>query len=215
MRSAADNGHRGPWQLPKPRDENDEKADWSQDEDLIPDHWDYADILWAGMEAENVDKAFRRLSYREQTLLEQRNAICMRCGRVSDMSTRASFETLAALFEGSRASGAERAYKRAVENLILELVRVGQLHCVRLKQTSVQREGKKITAAVYAYQVDNGGEWGEIHFDLEKKTAWVEIFAENDPCDTWEITDAAIQAVLSNSKENLPRKLLLPVKKFG
>ncbi len=90
------------------------------------------------MEAENVDKAFRRLSYREQSLLEQRNAICMRCGRVSDTSTRASFETLAALFEGSRASGAERAYKRAIENLVPELVRLGQLHCVRLKQISTQ-----------------------------------------------------------------------------
>ncbi|MBR4334651.1 MAG: hypothetical protein IKP72_18415 [Clostridia bacterium] len=203
------------WQLKKSRDENDEKENWGQDEDLIPDHWDFADILWGGMEAETVDKAFRRLSYREQTLLEQRNAICMRCGRVSDMSTRASFETLAALFEGSRASGAERAYKRAVENLTLELVKLGQLHCIRLKQISTQREGKRITAAVYAYQVDNDGAWGEIQFDLEKGMAWVGTFAENDPCDTWEITDAAIQAVLSNSRENLPRKLLSPVKKFG
>ena len=200
------------WQLPKRQDENDEKEDWGQDEDLIPDHWDYADILWAGMEAENVDKAFRRLSYREQTLLEQRNAICMTCGRVSAMSTRASFETLAALFEGSRASGAERAYKRAVENLMLELVRLGQLHCVRLKQISVQREGKKITAAVYAYQVDNGGAWGEIHFDLEKKTAWVETFAENDPCDTWEITDVAIQVILSCEAEKIPKSILIPCK---
>ncbi|MBR3019781.1 MAG: hypothetical protein IKH57_22340 [Clostridia bacterium] len=200
------------WQLPKRQDENDEKEDWGQDEDLIPDHWDYADILWAGMEAENVDKAFRRLSYREQTLLEQRNAICMTCGRVSDMSIRASFETLAALFEGSRASGAERAYKRAVENLMLELVRLGQLHCVRLKQISVQREGKKITAAVYAYQVDNGGAWGEIHFDLEKKTAWVETFAENDPCDTWEITDVAIQVILSCEAEKIPKSILIPCK---
>ncbi len=159
-----------------------------------------------------MDKAFRRLSYREQTLLEQRNAICMRCGRVSDMSTRASFETLAALFEGSRASGAERAYKRAVENLMLELVRLGQLHCVRFKQLSAQREGKKITAVAYAYQVDNGGEWGEIHFDLEKKTAWVETFAENDPCDTWEITDAAIQAILSCEAGKIPKNILIPCK---
>ena len=200
------------WQLPKSRDENDEKEDWVQDEDLIPDHWDYADILWAGMEAENVDKAFRRLSYREQTLLEQRNAICMTCGRVSDMSTRASFETLAALFEGSRASGAERAYKRAVENLMLELVRLGQLHCVHLKQISVQREDKKITAAAYAYQVDNDGAWGEIQFDLEKGTAWVETFAENDPCDTWEITDAAIQVILSCEAEKIPKNMLIPCK---
>ena len=199
------------WQQQISRDENDEKADRGQDEDLIPDHWDYADVLWAGIEAENVDKAFRRLSYREQTLLEQRNAICMRCGRVSDMSTRASFETLAALFEGSRASGAERAYKRAVENLVLELVRLSQLHCVRLKQISVQREGKKITAAVYAYQVDNGGAWGEIQFDLEKGTAWVETFAENDPCNTWGVTDISIQTILSYRMKKYPRLILFPI----
>ena len=122
---------------------NEEGECQEQNDELIPDHWDYAGILWAGMEAEKVDKAFDRLSYRDQTLLEQRNAICMRCGRVSDMKTQVSFEKLAELFEGSGASGAERAYKRAVENLILELVKLGQLHCVRLKQTSAQREGKK------------------------------------------------------------------------
>ncbi len=122
---------------------NDEKEDWGQDEDLIPNHWDYAYILWAGMEAENVGKAFRRLSYREQTLLEQRNTICMTFGRVSDMSTWASFETLAALFEGSRASSAERAYKRALEKLVLELVRLGQLHSVRFNRFSTHREGNK------------------------------------------------------------------------
>ena len=199
------------WQQQISRDENDEKADRGQDEDLIPDHWDYADVLWAGIEAENVDKAFRRLSYREQTLLEQRNAICMRCGRVSDMSTRASFETLAALFEGSRASGAERAYKRAVENLLLELVRLGQLHCVRLKRISIQREGKKITATAYAYQVDNNGKWGEIQFDLEKGMAWVENFAENDPCNTWGVTDISIQTLLSYRMKKYPRLILFPI----
>ena len=190
---------------------NEEGECREQDDELIPDHWDYVSILWTGMEAEAVDKAFDKLSYRDQTLLEQRNAICMRCGRVSDMKTQVSFEKLAELFEGSGASGAERAYKRAVENLMLELVKLGQLHCVRLKQTSIRREGKKITAAVYAYQVDNGGEWGEIQFDLKEKTAWVETFAENDPCDTWEIADAAIHAVLANNMEKLPKSMLLPI----
>jgi hypothetical protein len=188
---------------------NDEGESKEQEDGLIPDHWDYADILWAGMEAEAVDKAFNSLSYRDQTLLEQRNAICMRCGRVSDMKMQMSFEKLAELFEGSGASGAERAYKRAVENLTLELVKQGLLHCVRLKQISAQREGKKITAAVYAYQVDNGGEWGEIRFDLKEKTAWVESFAENDLCDTWEITDAAIQAVMELHSEKLPKWKLI------
>ena len=190
---------------------NEEGECQEQADELIPDHWDYVGILWAGMEAEKVDKAFDKLSYRYQTLLEKRNAICMRCGRVSDMKTQASFEKLAELFEGSGASGAEHAYKRAVENLILELVKLGQLHCVRLKQTSIQREGKKITAAVYAYQVDNGGEWGEIQFDFGKGTAWVETFAENDPWDAWEITDAAIRVVLANNIEKPSKSMLLPI----
>ena len=135
----------------------------------------------------------------------------MNCGRVSDMRKQTSFETLAALFEGSGASGAERAYKRAVENLTLELVKLGQLHCVRLKQISVQHEDKKITAAAYAYQVDNSGKWGEIQFDLGKGTAWVEIFAENDPGDTWEITGTVIDAVLAHNVEKLPKQALIPI----
>ena len=98
------------------------------------------------------------------------------------------------------------------KNLMLELVKLGQLHCVRLKQISVQREGKKITATAYAYQVDNGGAWGEIQFDLEKSTAWVETFAENDPCDTWEITDSAIQAVLGREGEKLPKNKMIPMR---
>lgn len=189
---------------------NDEGEGWEQADELIPDHWDYVDILWAGIEANMVDKAFNNLSYRDQMLLEKRNAICMRCGRVSDIKTQVSFQKLAEDFEGTGAPGAEKAYKRAVENLLLELVKLGQLHCVRLKQISVQREGKKINAAVYAYQVDNGGTWGEIQFDLEKGTAWLETFAENDPCDTWEITDAAIQEILSCKMERIPKSLMIP-----
>jgi len=187
---------------------NDEGEGWEQADELIPDHWDYVDILWAGMKAD----MFNKLSYQDQRLLEKRNAICMRCGRVSDMKTQVSFQQLAEDFEGTGAPGAEKAYKRAVENLMLELVKLGQLHCVRLKQISIQREGKKITAAAYAYQVDNGGAWGEIQFDLEKGAAWVETFAENDPCDTWEITDAAIQAILSYKEEKLPKKILIPAR---
>lgn len=190
----------------------DDGEEWEQEDELIPDHWDHAGILWAGMEADAVDKAFGKLSYRDQVLLEKRNAICIACGRVSDMKTQVSFETLAEEFEGTGASGAEKAYKRAVENLMLKLVKLGQLHCVRLKQISIRREGKKITAAVYAYQVDNGGAWGEIQFDLENETAWVEAFAENDPCDTWEITDAAIQAILSWKAGKIPKNLLIPCK---
>lgn len=194
-----------------PAEINDEGEGWEQEDELYPDSWDYDDILWSGMAAEKMDKAFHMLSYQEQTLLEQRNAVCMTCGRVSNMKKRASFEALAALFEYSSTIGAEQAYKRAVENLLLKLVKLGQLHCVRLKRISVQRKNKKIAAATYAYQVDNCGGWGEIHINLEEGTAWVETFAENDPCDTWDITDAAIQAVLACTGEKMPKKMLVPV----
>ena len=190
---------------------NEDGDEWEQDDELIADHWDYASILCSGMDAAKFDQAFRKLTYREQTMLEERNAVCMNCGRVSLLNTRASFEDLAAMFEGSTASGAERAYNRAVEHLLFELVKAGQLHCVEIRQKSVHREDKTITAAVYEYLVDNDGEWGEIQFDLVEKTAWVEEFAEKDLCDTWEITDYAINAVLEYDGENPPKKALIPI----
>ena len=44
------------------------------------------------------------------------------------------FEELAIMFEGSTASGAERAYRKAVDKLTELLVAEGALHAVRLKQ---------------------------------------------------------------------------------
>ena len=64
-------------------------------------------------------------------------------------------------------------------------------------------DGPKIYCTVV-----NGGELGEIRFDLKEKTAWVEKFAENDPCDTWEVTDAAIRVILANNIEKLPKSML-------
>ena len=46
---------------------------------------------------------------------------------------------------------------------------------------------------------------------MNEKTAWVETFAENDPCDTWEITDTAISVVLANNIEKPPKSILLPI----
>ena len=45
-----------------------------------------------------------------------------------------TFEELAVMFEGSTASGAERAYRKAVDKLTELLVAEGALHAVRLKQ---------------------------------------------------------------------------------
>lgn len=128
-------------------------------EDVTRDYsWNYADILWDGIQAEKVRKAFEKLNYREQTLLEKRLAICMTCGRVGSWKNRPTFEELAVMFEGSSASGAERAYRKAAEHLTLLLVENGGIHAVRLKQKSKTKRKKKIATAVYEYQADCDGE---------------------------------------------------------
>ena len=158
----------------------DEDSEETGEDVSRDDHWDYAEILWNGIKAEAIQKAFDTLDYREQTLLEKRNAICMHCGRVSPMSSRSSFEELATLFEGSGTSGAERAYRKALDKLTTILVEEGILHAVRLKRKNITRKKKEIATAIYLYQVDFDGEWGEIYFDFVNQVAEIQQLAEWD-----------------------------------
>ncbi len=95
----------------------------------------------------------------------------MTCGRVSPLYAQSTFEDLAVDFEGTTASGAERFYRRTLDKLRLKLLESGLVHTVTLKQTA---------AAVYLYQVDNDGEWGEIRFDFATGTAEIVRLAEWD-----------------------------------
>ena len=52
------------------------------------------------------------------------------------------------MFEGSTASGAERAYRRAVDKLTEFLVAEGAIHAVRLKQKSKTKRKKKIAVLI-------------------------------------------------------------------
>lgn len=158
----------------------DEDSEETGEDVSRDDYWDYAEILWNGIKAEAIQKAFDALDYREQTLLEKRNAICMRCGRVSPMSSRSSFEELATLFEGSGTSGAERAYRKALDKLTTIWVEEGILHAVRLKRKNITRKKKEIATAIYLYQVDYDGEWGEIYFDFVNRTTEIRKLAEWD-----------------------------------
>ena len=45
-----------------------------------------------------------------------------------------------------------------------------------LKQTECRKRNKKIAAAVYLYQADNDGEWGEIRFNFENGTAEIDVY---------------------------------------
>lgn len=181
----------------------DEDGEETGEDVTKDDSWDYAAILWNGAQAEAVQAAFEKLTYREQRLLEERNAICMTCGRVSPISERKTFEELAVMFEGSTASGAERAYRKAVEKLTVLLVEAGALHAVRLKRKSVKRAKKKIAAAVYEYQADCDGEWGEIQFDFESGTAEIVRLAEWDTMVSKMFARKAISYVLDSGVDKL------------
>ena len=184
----------------------DEDGEETGEDVALDDSWNYAEILWNGIQAEKVHQAFKKLNFREQTMLEKRLAICMTCGRVGSWKNRPTFEELAVMFEGSTASGAERAYRKALEKLTELLVAEGALHVVRLKQKSLTHHKKKITVTVYQYQADCDGEWGEIQIDFEKRTAQVFQLAEWDTVKTKCFANRAISYLLSCEDERIPKE---------
>ena len=184
----------------------DEDGEETDEDVALDDTWNYADILWNGIQAEKVQRAFEKLNYREQTLLEKRLAICMTCGRVGSWKGRPTFEELAVMFEGSTASGAERAYRRAVDKLTELLVAEGAIHAVRLKQKSKTKRKKKIAAAIYEYQADCDGEWGEISLDFENGTAEIIRLADWDTMKTNRFANKVISYLLSCENEKLPKE---------
>lgn len=125
------------------RTEQDEDGEETGKDVTRDDSWNYAEILWNGIQAKAVTAAFEQLSYKEQWYLEKRNAICLTCGRVSPLSTQSTFEDLAVDFEGTTASGAERFYRRTLDKLRLKLLESGVIHTVTLKQTERRKKNKK------------------------------------------------------------------------
>ena len=175
------------------------------------DSWNYAEILWNGIQAKAVTAAFEQLSYKEQWYLEKRNAICMTCGRVSPLSTQSTFEDLAVDFEGTTASGVERFYRRTLDKLRLKLPESGVIHTVTLKQTDMRKRNKKIAAAVYLYQAeDNDGEWGEIRFDFENDTAEIVRLADWDTVKSNIFANTAIRFVQRLPEARLLKSVVVP-----
>lgn len=187
----------------------DEDGEEIGEDVALDDTWNYADILWNGIQADKVQRAFDKLNYREQTLLEKRLAICMTCGRVGSWKNRPTFEELAVMFEGSTASGAERAYRKAEDKLTKLLVAEGAIHAVWLKQKSKTKRKKKIAAAIYEYQADCDGEWGEITFDFENGTTEIIRLADWDTTISNIYANRAIRYLLDCENEKLPKEKLI------
>lgn len=80
---------------------------------------------------------------------------------------------------------------------------------IRLKRKSQTKRKKKIAAAVYLYQVDNDGEWGEISFDFENGTAEIIRLADWDTIKTNRFANKAVAYLLNCENEKLPKDTMV------
>ena len=66
---------------------------------------------------------------------------------------------------------------------------------------------QKIAAAVYLYQADNDGEWGEIRFDFAAGTAEIVRLAERDTIKSNVFARTAIRYIQSLPEAKLPSEV--------
>ena len=185
--------------------------DEEEERDILPElageeEDDMLEIFWNGIHANAVRKAFDRLTSDEKEYLQRRNALCMECGCARNIKYGESFDDLGAHFELTTANGAEKAYRKAVDHLARLLVEDNAIGAVTIKKEQVTRRKKKIAAAVYEYQADYDGEWGEIEIDFEKGTGTTSYIAELDTTRTHRYAAKAIEEILSCDLSDLPKQ---------
>lgn len=73
----------------------------------------------------------------------------------------------------------------------------------------MKRIKKKIAAAVYEYQSDCDGEWGEIQFDFENGTAEIVWLTEWDTMVSKVLAEQVMKHIRACDTGNLPKKSLL------
>lgn len=139
----------------------------------------------------------------DKDLIESRIGCCMECGSKKPIVT---FEELAMTYEFTSPSAAKMAYDRALEKLTAYLQKKGAIRVLTFRRTQETVENKKIATAVYEYQADNDGDWGELYFDFRNGTAEIRRLADWDTTKSHIYAKAAIDHLLSCSKEDLPGK---------
>lgn len=97
-----------------------------------------------------------------------------------------------------------------MDKLRLKLLESGLVHTVTLKQTEFRKNNKKIAAAVYLYQADNDGEWGELRFDFESGAAEIVKLADWDTIKSNVFAKTAIRYVQSSPEVRMLRFVVVP-----
>lgn len=186
------------------RDEDDEAII----EDVIPDAMgDLCYELSKQWLAQAVRDSFSKLSWRDQTMIKARNAICWNCGGMMSMKERYSYKDISVqLMNGSSDGGAEKAYNAALARFTAQLIEDHVIRLVDMKLGKVTRRKKKIAAATYRYQADCDGEWGEIQFDFEKRNAEILNLADWDTSKSHLYARKVIDCIMRTGGNDLPKE---------
>ena len=157
--------------------------------------------------AQAVQDSFSKLSWRDRTMIQVRNAICWNCGGIQSMDERYSYKDISVqLMSGSTDGGAEKAYNAALARFTAQLAADRVIRVVDMKLEKVTRRKKKIAAAIYRYQADCDSEWGEIQFDFEKRNAKIIQLADWDTSRTKLYAKKVIDHIWRMSGNDLPKK---------
>ena len=177
-------------------------------EEVIPDAmgdlWYEISKQWL---AKAVQDSLSKLSWRDQTMIKARNAICWNCGGMQPMAERYSYKDISVqLMNGSSDGGAEKAYNAALARFTAQLIEDHVIRVVDMKQEKVTSRKKKIAAATYRYQADCDGEWGEIQFDFQKREAEILQLADWDTSKSHLYARKAIDCIMRTGRNDLPKE---------
>ena len=150
----------------------------------------------SGIPIEVIQKAFWSLKLdRHREILEARLAIDMKAWEAKPMSEQMTLEELAARYCLTGPSSIQNGLDKALQAMGEYLWSNGWAQAVKF-----QRLSKTKTAAVYQYQADCDGEWGEIHFNLKNGTAAVTKQAEWDSSQSKRYANEIIRRMNDNGK---------------
>ena len=125
------------------------------------------------------------------------------------MNEQYSFRKISNLIGSSTDKGAEKAYHTALDRFTTQLAEDNVIRVVDMVRIEPERVKKKNAVAVYQYQADGDGEWGEIHFDFERGNAEIMYLAELDTTRSHVYAKKAMQIIFEAYKEKLPKEKLV------
>lgn len=177
-------------------------------EEVIPDSMgDLCYEVSKAWLATAIQDFLSKLSWRDRTMIQVRNAICWNCGGMQPIKERYSYKDISVqLMNGSSDGGAEKAYNAALARFTAQLIEDQVIRVVDLKLEKVTRRKKKIATAIYRYQADCDGEWGEIHFDFAKRKAEILCLADWDTSHTKLCANKVIDCILRTGGNDLPKE---------